>query len=211
MKWSLARILGCRLQLFMNQIFQMSYCRAVQAKGVQSYKPSKFALAGDGNQTWYGHSNYRWKRRPDPNNFLSLNLKAYNSFTNWHWKYYSTSFEESEIYIFWRLDVKIVAVLLQYILYLDATLFYTSQMEKLDQLNMCYCHVALPMLVNWYIKTNLNFLLSTVMVLIAKLFVLIAAVTFWILIKATSLAILSQREPHLLRKMPKNHAIDIYK
>ena len=43
-----AGILIFRLQTNMNQIFWMKYYEALQTKGLQSYKPSKFTKIGDG-------------------------------------------------------------------------------------------------------------------------------------------------------------------
>ena len=38
------------LQTDRNQIFQMWYYEALQTKGLQSYKPSKFGKTGDGTR-----------------------------------------------------------------------------------------------------------------------------------------------------------------
>ena len=50
-----ARILIFKLQIDMNQIFQMRDYRALQIKGLQSYKPANFSKTKDGPWASFKH------------------------------------------------------------------------------------------------------------------------------------------------------------
>ena len=95
-----AGILIFQLQTDMNQIFQMNYYEAMQFIGLQSYNPSKFIKTWVGPQALLAHSDFSWKRPSGPNNFWPRTLTAHNFNINCHWKFYSTSFESSDSYLF---------------------------------------------------------------------------------------------------------------
>ena len=94
-----AMALAFSLQIDMNQIFQMKYYEALQIKGMQSYKPSKFAKNEDRPRASIEHSDFSWKRSRDPYNFWTRNFMAYNFATICHWQSYSISFERSDSYL----------------------------------------------------------------------------------------------------------------
>ena len=84
-----AMILILQLQTDMNKIFQMRYYRALQIKGLQSCKPSKFAKNGDGPRASIEHNDFSWNWPSDLNDFWLQTLTAYNFTINCHLKSYT--------------------------------------------------------------------------------------------------------------------------
>ena len=60
----------------------MKYSGALQVKGLQSYKPSNFALTRDGTRASRGQSDFSLKQPRDPNDFWLPTLTTYNFATN---------------------------------------------------------------------------------------------------------------------------------
>ena len=97
-----ARILIFWLKTGMYKVFQMRYYEALQTKGLQIYKPSKFTKTEDRPRPRASleHSNFSCKWLSKPNNFCLWTLMAHNFAINQYWKSNSTSFERSDSYLF---------------------------------------------------------------------------------------------------------------
>ena len=142
----------------MNQIFQLRYYEALQAKVFPNW--------GWNPDLTKAHDNFTWKWQSNPTYFWLLTSTAYNA-KNWHWMSYSASFEQSDLYLFggsssrqyfWNTMLHPKATPFCYINGKKSKLLerHLSDVSQKSGIFNVYCHFSRQ-------KTNLIFLKTTQM------------------------------------------------